>query len=287
MVAAVTCFSGLDAAAKWTSQTLPPIETVVVRYLSGFLFITALVRPWQRLGVLRANKPALQCARALSLVMATVCSFTSLHYLPLGQVTAITFAAPLIVAGLAGPLLGERLGPPRIAAVLAGFAGVLIVARPGLDMRPAALVAVLTACASAVYALMTRAVAGHDRPYTTLFWSGTVGAAAVLPVLPFVWVPPPASVWLAMAGMGVLATLGHYLLILANERAPALILAPFTYAQLVGATVLGWLVFGDAPDRWTLLGGTIVAASGLSLLVLEPSKRPAASSLPDPPKEGR
>ncbi len=266
IVAAVTCFSGLDATAKWTSQTLPPIATVAVRYISALLFISALCRPWARPQIVRSRAPFLQVGRALALVGATVCSFTSLHYLPLGQVTAISFAAPLIVAVLAGPMLNEWPGPHRIGAVIVGFGGVLVVTRPGGGMHPAVFVALLTALMNAIYIITTRRLAGRDRPLTTLFWSGMVGAAAVSPVLPFVWMEPPGVVWAAMAGMGALATLGHYLMILAYERAQASTLAPSSYTQLVGATLIGWAVFGDVPDIWTIIGGAIVGASGLYLL---------------------
>lgn len=269
MVAAVTCFTGLDATAKWASQSIPPLETVAIRYLAALVFITASIRPWKRLGVLRTSSPGLQLARGFSLVLATTCSFTALHYMPLGQATAIQFAAPLVIAGLAGPLLGEWPGPHRVAAILVGFAGVLVVTRPGLHMQPAVFLALGSAACSAAYALLTRRLAGRDRPTTTLFFSGLVGGIAVCPLLPFVWTEPPAQVWVALILMGALGAGGHYLLILANERTAASTLAPFTYTQLVGATLLGLLLFDDAPDRYTLLGGTIVAASGIYLVLYE------------------
>jgi drug/metabolite transporter (DMT)-like permease len=273
MVAAVTCFTGLDATAKWTSQTLPPIATVAVRYLSAMVFISALCRPWRNPGLLRTRSLRLQVWRALALVLSTVCSFTSLHYLPLGQATAISFAAPMVVAVLAGPVLGEWPGPHRIGAIIAGFLGVLVVVRPGGSMHPAVFVALGTALSNAGYGLLTRQLAGRDRSQTTLFYSGLIGAVVVLPVLPFVWETPQGVVWIAMTVMGALAALGHYLMILAYERAQASMLAPFSYTQLVGATVIGWGGFGDAPDRWTLVGGAIVGGSGLYLLWREQRAR--------------
>lgn len=278
MIAAVTCFTALDTTAKWSGQFIPPLETVALRYVSALVFIGGMVRPWSHISVLRTVSPWMQVLRALSLVMATVCSFTSLHYLPLGQVTAITFAAPLIVAVLAGPLLGEWPGRRRYAAIAAGFLGVLIVTRPGLGAHWAVLVALLTAVANAFYALITRRLAGRDKPRTTLFYSGLIGALIVVPVLPAVWAAPPGKVWVAVVGMGVLATLGHYLLIQANERAAASVLAPFSYSQLLGATVLGFLVFGDVPDRWTLLGMVVIAASGVWMLLTERRVRRRAAT---------
>ncbi len=125
----------------------------------------------------------------------------------------------MLVAVLAGPLLGEWPGRHRYGAIGAGFVGVLIVTRPGLGAHWAVLVAVLTAVANALYAITTRRLAGRDKPRTTLFYSGLIGAVVVLPVLPAVWAAPPGRVWAAVVGMGVLATLGHYLMIQANERA--------------------------------------------------------------------
>lgn len=269
MIAAVTCFSALDATAKWASQSIPPLQTAGLRYLSGFVFIAALVRPWSRVGVWRPSSLKLQCARGLALVASTIFAFTALHYLPLGQATAITFASPLLVVLLAGPVLGEWPGPHRVGAALVGFVGVVVAIRPGLHMHPAVFIALLTACANACYALITRRLAGRDRPKTTLFWSGLVGAAATAPVLPLVWTGTSAIVWLAIGLMGLLATGGHYLLILANERAPASVLAPFTYTQLAGATCFGFLVFGTVPDGTTLLGAAIIAGSGIALLRAE------------------
>jgi drug/metabolite transporter (DMT)-like permease len=174
-----------------------------------------------------------------------------------------------MVAVMAGPLLGEWPGRHRYAAIITGFCGVLVVTRPGGDMHWAVLVALATAVANAAYALITRMLAGRDRPRTTLFYSGLVGALVVIPVLPVVWAMPPGRVWAAVVGMGVLATLGHYLLIQANERTAASVLAPFSYTQLVGATLLGWVVFGDVPDRFTLLGGLVIGLSGITMLLQE------------------
>src|SRR5215207_888350 len=178
------------------------------------------------------------------------------------------FSSPLIVALIAGPLLGEGIGRRRLVAVLIGFAGVLVVTRPGSHgVHPAVILAVGTACANALYSVATRLVAAHDSPETTLFYTGLVGSILILPVAPFVWATPTSAlVWLAMAGVASFGALGHWLLILAHKRAPASIVAPFFYAQLLWATLLGWLVFGEVPDRWTLIGGAIVMGSGLYLL---------------------
>ena len=256
--------------AKWLSRGLDPIQLAAVRYIGSFLLTGAFFNPWTRTGILRAQRPWLQCGRAFCLALATVCAFTALSFLRLTEVTSITFAAPLVVALLAGPLLGERLGPARIAAVVAGFAGVLVVTRPGVGgLHPAALLAVAAACANALYSIATRLLAAHDPPETTLFYTGLVGSALFAPVLPFVWADRRALAWLLLPALGLFGAFGHWLLILAHRRAPASVLAPFFYTQLLWATLLGLLVFGETPDRWTLLGGGIVMASGLHLVARE------------------
>ena len=285
MLGAVACFACLDASAKWVNRTTDPLLTAAVRYIGSFLVVGALLRPWARPAILRTRRPLLQAGRTLCLVLATVCTFYAVRHLPLTQMTSISFASPLVVALLAGPLLGERLDARRLGAVLAGFAGVLLVTRPaGADFHPAMLLALVTACASALYAVATRTLAGHDRSETTLFWSGLLGAAIFLPVLPLAWSAPASPwTWAGMAGIVAFGTLGHWMLILAHGRAPASVLAPFFYAQLLWATLLGFLVFGEVPDRWTFAGGAVVMASGLFLLHAERARGRAAAPDDAPP----
>ena len=278
MLGAVACFACLDASAKWINRTADPLQTAAVRYLGSFLLVSLFFNPWTKAGLLRTRSLKLQCGRALCLVAATICSFFALKYLRLTEATSITFASPLVVALLAGPILGERLGAQRLAAVLVGFAGVLVVTRPGVGgLHAAALLAVAAACANALYSLATRLVAANDASETTLFYTGLVGSVVFLPVTPFVWAWPASPlVWLLLAGLGGFGALGHWLLILAHRRAPASVLAPFFYAQLLWATALGFLVFGEVPDRWTVLGGAIVMGSGLYLVSRERAQRAVA-----------
>ena len=280
MLGAVACFACLDASAKWVNRTTDPLQTAAVRYLGSFLLVSLFFNPWSRAGLLRSRSLKLQAARALCLVVATICAFFALKYLRLTEVTSITFASPLVVALLARPILGERIGAHRLAAVLVGFAGVLVVTRPGLGgMHAAALLAVGAACANALYSLATRLVAANDSSDTTLFYTGLVGSLVFLPITPFVWAWPASNlVWLLLAALGTFGALGHWLLILAHRRAPASVLAPFFYAQLLWATVLGFIVFGETPDRWTLIGGAIVMASGLYLVFRERARLPATTT---------
>jgi len=271
LLGAVACFACIDASAKWLNRNMHPMQTVTVRYLGSFLLIGLFLNPLRKPGIMRTKRPWLQCARAACLVIMSMCMFTALRYLPLTLVTSIAFVAPLLTALLSAPLLGETLGPRRVIAVIVGFIGMLVITRPWTgSYHPAMLLALLTACLNALYSIATRVLAAHDAPETTMFYTGLVGALLVLPVGPFVWETPGSPlVWGVIALFAIFGALGHWLLILSHMRAPASTLAPFFYTHLIWATVLGAVVFGELPDRWTILGGTIVIGSGLYLLYRE------------------
>jgi drug/metabolite transporter (DMT)-like permease len=271
MCGTLLCFSGLDASAKYLGRTMPTLQIVWVRYLFSVVMILALFNPWTRPGVLRTRRPVVQSVRSLLVLGSTVLNFLALHYLQLAQTTSISFATPLLVALAAAPVLGEAVGARRLAAIVVGFAGVLVVTRPGLgSAHPAVLLSVGASVCNAGYAVMTRMLAGRDSTETTLVYSGLAGVVLLLPALPFVWRTPPTGLhWTLMIAMGVFGTIGHGLLIAAHQRAPAVVLSPFMYTQLIWMTALGYVVFGDLPDRFTVIGAMIVVASGLYLLQLE------------------
>ena len=283
---AVACFACLDASAKWVNRTVDPLQTAAVRYLGTFLVTAAFLNPWTRPGILRSRRPWLQAGRGLCLALATTCTFFALRHLALTTTTSIGFASPLIVTLIAGPLLGERLSPARLAAILVGFGGVLVITRPGgAAFHPAMLLAACTALATALYSVATRFLAARDPSETTMLYTGLVGSLVFLPALPFVWVTPAsAATWTLLGATVFFGTVGHGLLILAHKRAPASVLAPFFYAQLLWASVIGFLAFGEVPDRWTLLGGAVVLASGLYLIRGE---RAGARPGPEPVSAGR
>ena len=280
MLAAAAAFAGLDTTGKWLNQDGNPVGTAAVRYVLSFVLVALFIRPWGAAGVPRSRNLGLQVLRAGFLIVATLCSMYAYRALPMTQAAAISFVAPLIVAAIAGPLLGEWIGWRGALAVVAGFAGVLVITRPGAGFtgagvsgagtQGASLLALGTAGANALYIVATRFLAGRDSTRTTLFYTALVGAAVAAPALPFVWRPPVTSLgWAVTVAMGVLASVGHWLMILAHRRAPASLLAPFGYAQLLWAGVLGGLVFGEVPDRWTLVGGAVVIGAGLYLLSLQ------------------
>lgn len=271
LMGAVACFCCMDASAKWLSRELDPLQVSGMRYLVSLVAVVIFLNPRTKPGILRTTKPGLQIIRALCLIGMTLGCFIALRYLPLTQITAINFSAPLMTALLAGPMLGEKIGPRRLIAVLVGFAGVLIVTRPfGKAVQPAVLLALAAALSNSFYLVITRQLSAHDPSETTMFYTSLVGTILVSPILFFVWkTPPTALVWSVLIGLGLFGAIGHWLLILAHRHAPASVLAPFFYAQIIGATVFSLLVFGEKPDRWTALGGTIVVSSGLYLLYRE------------------
>ncbi len=268
---AVLFFALLDTSAKWLSGQMHPVQTVFARYAVSMVLVLMLLNPWSHPGVLRTKRPWLQGVRSLLLLGATALNFIALKYLQLAETVSIMFAGPLLVALVAGPLLGEWPGPRRLAAIGVGFLGVLVITRPGVGgMHPAALLCVFGTICYSFYALATRQLAAYDPPETTMVYSGVAGTLAVLPIIPFFWTTPQTPfVWLVMLAMGAFGGFGHWLLILAHRLAPATVLAPFIYSQIVWMIVLGWFVFGQFPDGWTFAGATIVIASGLYLLYRE------------------
>lgn len=271
MCAAVLCFSVLDSSAKWLGSEMHTLQVVFARYAGSMILVLLVFNPWSRPGVLRSKRPALQWGRSLLLLGSTALNFVALRYLQLAETISIMFATPLLVALVSGPLLGEWPGPRRLAAIGVGFLGVLVVTRPGFGgTHPAALLVVLACACYTFYSLSTRVLSAYDSSETTLIYSGAAGTLAVLPLLPWFWTTPQTPLsWLIMALMGLMGGLGHGLLIMAHRLAPATVLAPFIYSQLVWMVALGWLVFGQLPDRWTFIGGSIVVASGLYLLYRE------------------
>lgn len=268
---AVAFFALLDSSAKWLSGYMDPVQVVFARYAGSMVLVLMLINPWSHPGVLRTRRPWLQGMRSLLLLGSTVLNFFALKYLQLAETVSISFAGPLLVALVAGPLLGEWPGPRRLAAIGVGFLGVLVITRPGFGgMHPAALLSVLGCFCYTFYALSTRQLAAYDRPETTMVYSGVAGTLAVLPIIPFFWTTPQTPfIWLLMLGTGVFGGFGHWLLILAHRLAPATVLAPFIYSQIIWMILLGWLVFGQLPDVWTFVGAGIVIASGLYLLYRE------------------
>jgi drug/metabolite transporter (DMT)-like permease len=190
-----------------------------------------------------------------------------LSFLPLADATAIVFISPLMITALSIPLLGEKVGIRRWIALCVGFVGVMVVIRPGTGaFNPAALLPLASATTWALCLVLTRTMHGADRVLTTLFYSTLTGLVAAGLMLPFFWVPPTPGALALMAGQGVLSTAGQALLIFGYGRAPASVLAPFHYSQMLWATLIGYFAFSTIPDVPTWAGAAIVIASGLYVI---------------------
>lgn len=270
MCATVTLFSCLDASAKYLTShsNLPTAEIVWMRFIGQFVMMAFILGPSTLLGLLKTQKLGLQLTRSLMMVATTTFNFIAVQHLRLDQTVSIAFLAPLVVAALAGPFLGEYVGWRRMVAIVVGFIGILIVVRPGFaNVHPAFLFSIASMLAYAAFMLLTRKLSTFDTPLVTLFYALLIGTVAGAPVALSQWVWPQSPLhWLILVGLGAFGGLGHYLLIFAYRFAPASSVSPFLYFQLLSMVSLGYLVFGDVPDRWTLLGSSVVIASGLYLV---------------------
>jgi drug/metabolite transporter (DMT)-like permease len=269
MMLAVTLFACLDATAKYlvTIGQIPATQVVWVRFAGQLLIMIVALGALNVPSLLATRKWKHQALRSTLLLFSTVFNFLALRHLRLDQTVTIQFLAPLIVALLAGPLLGEWVGWRRLVAIGVGFLGVLIVIRPGFaGFHPAMLLALGCVLSYAGFILLTRYLSAHDRAEVTLFCSLIVGTYLMAPVALVDWVWPTAAwQWALLASMGLWAGVGHYVFILAHRYAPASSVAPFMYFQLVSVTAIGFLLFADLPDRWTLAGSAVIVASGVYL----------------------
>ncbi|MFG1202495.1 DMT family transporter [Xanthobacter aminoxidans] len=276
MCLAVMSFALTDTTAKWLSAHINVLIVVWARYVIHFALSLVVFNPWTVPGLMRTQRPGLQIVRSALLFATTALNFTALQFLQLDQTVSIMFSIPFFVALFAGPLLGERVGLERWLAIIVGFAGILLVVRPGAGgIHPAAILSLVAAATYALYSITTRMLARTDASKTTQFYTALVGSVVASIPLPFVWETPRDPVVIgAMLGLGAVAGAGHFVLILAHARAPAATLAPYIYTQILSMIALGWLVFGQVPSLWTLAGAAIVIASGAYLLVRDAQMRP-------------
>ena len=276
MITSMVAFTLLDAMAKQLVQTLPPAVAVFGRYFVAIFLSLGVVLRGGGLDLFTTRHPALQALRGVLLMGATIFNFMAVVYLQLAQTAAIFFTVPLWVCALSVPLLGEHVGFRRWVAVGVGFFGVLVIMRPGTDsFQWAMLLSVASAFCGGVYNIVTRKVGARDRAETSLFYVSFIGALAAAAPLPWLWQTPQGMQWLMLGFMGLAGSAGHLMLIQAHRLAPASALAPYMYTQIVWMILVGFMVFGDVPDFWTIAGAAIVVASGLFLFFAE--ARPATA----------
>ena len=263
----VACFSVLNAISKTLTQHYPVVQVIWARYVFAFIFMMALFLPRRGLALFRWHNVGSQVVRGLLLFFSSFLYFHGLVYLPLATAASISLTSPLVVTALSARFLGEPVGPRRWIAVCLGFAGALIVVRPGHDQFEwhSLLIVASTLC-SAFYQLFSRRYGQTERPDASATMATIVGSVVALPMLPFEWVTPVFGWdWALFVTIGIAAGVGHYFLTIAYSRAPAAVIAPFNYVQLIGAAILGYLVFDSIPDFWTWVGAAVIVCSGLYL----------------------
>lgn len=255
-----------DALSKTLTALYPVLLVVWLRYLSQSVLMLALFAPRMGLDLVRTQRPWLQLVRGLSLVAITLLFYSALRFIPLGEATAVIFLAPLVVIVLSATWLKEHISRGLWLSVGCGLLGVMLIVRPGGALfTPAILLPLGAAFCFGLYQLLTRRLSATDHPATSNFLSAMVGTLSMSVLLPWHWQTPTLVDGLLMAALGATAMTGHMLLTYAYRFGSAASLAPFTYVQIVTATLLGVVFFDHTPDLWAILGMTVIILSGAAL----------------------
>ncbi|WP_424927457.1 DMT family transporter [Amaricoccus tamworthensis] len=273
MLAAFFFFSWIDTGVKWLVMAgLPPLQLAFMRYFGHLVISSSLVfhRGFQW-SELRSGSMGLVILRSIMLALSTVLNFIAIQYLPITLTSTILFLAPVLVCVLSWPMLGERVGQFRTLAILAGFAGILVAIRPfGAEFHWAAFLSLGAATCFAVYSILTRMLSERVSSDLMQFYSGVVGTVAMLPLALGTWVLPKTGLeWIVFICLGIFGWIGHELLTRAYRFAPANKLVPFSYSFMIYIAIWSFLLFGDLPDIWVVIGATIVAAAGIAIWARE------------------
>ena len=269
----VALIAVVDTAAKYLTDDLHPVQ-IVWGYTTAIFLHIALYAAWRGArgpvpfrALVHTRRPVLQLVRAGLLVITVCLLFAGFVWLPIAEATVLNFMAPIFVALLSAPLLGERVDTHRWLAVAAGFAGVLVIIRPGSEIAHfGALFPLGSALSFAGFQLLTRIVSRTDSTLTTVFHTGAGTCLWASAIVPFVWLPMSGRHWLGFLALGTLGTCAHFCLVRAFTLAPAALVSPFNYTKLLWVTILGFLVFGDLPGTNTLAGSALIVAGGLYMV---------------------
>ena len=265
LILASTVFLGAsDVTAKYLSASLPSIEIAWIRFLVFALIMSPAMLTGSPLFALQTERRGLHLLRGAALLGSSLFFISGLRYLPIAEASATGFVAPLFVTALSIVFLGEKVGLRRWIATALGLLGVIIILRPGTSaFHPAAFFPLVSALAWACTLIMTRMMSGSERAITTMAYSSIAGVCILSALVPFVWVAPSWHDILFGIFIGVASTAGQWIVVLAFRYADASVLAPFSYTQLLWVSILGFLVFGEVPDIWTITGAAFIVASGL------------------------
>jgi len=268
MCLAVALIASQEAMAKYLGQSLPMLQVIGARYFGHLLLMIVVLMPRNGLRLFRAKRPVVQIGRSVLLLIDTALFFFSLTLIGLAEATAIFFSVPILVVLLSIPLLGERVEWPRMVAVGIGFAGMLVIIRPGSGVIGyGALLTLGAAFCVSLFNIITRKLADEDPVPVTMFYTAMAGAVIMLLIVPFIWQSPVGwQQWTALVLIGIAGGAAHSCIIASHVFAPASTVAPFMYSQIFWALGFGYLFFGALPDQFTVIGGMIVIASGIYLL---------------------
>ncbi|MFY7860141.1 MAG: DMT family transporter, partial [Limnohabitans sp.] len=263
-ILAIACFATLDTTTRHISAGFSVLVALWFRYAIQAVITTAVFWPGRGRQLLRTQHPRFQLARGSLLFACSILAFFSLKYMPVGEFTAIALLSPLVITLLAARMLNETIRPLRWVLVAGGFAGTLVIIRPGSHHFDWTVVLPLMLVATnSAFQILTSKMTKLEDPITMHFYTGWIGTALATCMLPFAWeMPQDPIVWMQLLLMGVLASIGHFFLILAYGRAPAATLTPYMYTQIGFAVLAGWVVFDHLPDQWTFVGMGLVALCG-------------------------
>jgi len=274
MCAAVLCFTVMDALIKHLAGRYPTLQLVFARNVFALI---PVIYPLMKDGgfkLLRTRRPVGHALRAVFGLISMCCFFYAYGQLELATVIAIGFSAPLFMTALSVPMLGEPVGWRRWTAVLVGFAGVLIMTRPGVGMLEAsALIAVLGAFLYALVVVVIRKLGATEHPATIVLYFTFTSAMVSGAAMPFLWVTPSLADWPFLVGIGLLGGVAQLTMTRAFMQAPVAVIAPFEYSSMLWAVTLGYFFWGEVPDRWVWVGTAIVVGSGLYILYRETRRR--------------
>ncbi len=261
---ATACFATLDTATKLSTAGVPILMGVWFRYAFQAIATTVVLLPREGAALLRTRHPKFQLLRGALLLTSSTLAFFSLRYMPVAEFTSIVLIAPLVITLLAAITLNEQVSPLRWALVAGGFVGTLVILRPGGEaLSWAVLLPIGLVLTNAWFQVLTSKLVRTENPLTMHFYTGWVGTLMASLALPFVWTSLPGWEWWALLClMGFLGTVGHFILILAYQRAPASTLTPYLYAQIAFAMLGGWVMFSQVPDRLSLIGMALIAVCG-------------------------
>jgi len=270
LLGALTLLPIMDGCAKLLSETLSVYEITWARYFFHWVILLPILFARYSWRTFTPAKMTMQLARSTILLLGTTLFFFGLSYMPVADTLALFFISPLVATLLSALLLKEKVGPRRLGAVIVGFIGALIILRPGIGVfRWPALFSLGSGLCYGFYAIATRKLAGTAPPLVTAGFTALVGAVVMSLSAPLYWVTPSLFQLAIMVLIGLIAAVGHYLVILSYERAQASLLAPFAYYEIVMAVVVGYVMFGDLPDPWTWVGIAVLAASGIYISLRE------------------